>query len=84
MLHILIEFSEATRTRMDPPAADMFSFMHRAGYTVSDVSVGSDTPLDYARLVLGDFAGVPPNLLQPQRRRADLRRDRRLNPALFE
>ena len=61
--HILIEFSEATRSSTAAPAADMFSFMRRAGYTVSDVSVGSDAPLDYARLVAGDFAGVPPNLL---------------------
>jgi hypothetical protein len=32
----------------------MFAFMQRAGYAVSDVSVESDAPLDYARLVAGD------------------------------
>ena len=61
--HILIEFSEATRSSTAAPAAEMFSFMRRAGYIVSDFSVGSDAPLDYARLVAGDFAGVPSHLL---------------------
>jgi hypothetical protein len=62
--HILIEFSEATRASPRASAAiDMFAFMQRAGYAVSDVSVESDAPLDYARLVAGDFDGVPGNLL---------------------
>jgi hypothetical protein len=61
--HVLIEFSEATRASPASGAVDMFAFMQRAGYAVSDVSVESDAPLDYARLVAGDFDGVPGNLL---------------------
>jgi FkbM family methyltransferase len=61
--YVLIEFSDATRASTAAPATEMFAFMRRAGYTVSDVNVQSDTPLDYDRLVAGDFAGVPPNLL---------------------
>jgi hypothetical protein len=52
--HVLIEFSEATRASPASGAVDMFAFMQRAGYAVSDVSVESDAPLDYARLVAGD------------------------------
>jgi FkbM family methyltransferase len=61
--HVLIEFSEATRASPASAAVGMFTFMQRAGYTVSDVSVESPAPIDYARLLAGDFDGVPPNLL---------------------
>lgn len=64
--HVMIEFSDATRANRGAPATDMFMFMRRAGYTVSDVSVSKkagEDGLDYNRLVAGDFAGVPNNLL---------------------
>jgi FkbM family methyltransferase len=46
--HVLIEFSEATRASPASGAVDMFAFMQRAGYAVSDVSVESDAPLESA------------------------------------
>ena len=61
--HVLIEFSEATRSSLLSPAVEMFGFMRRAGYTVADVSVGAGTLMDYAPLVAGNFDGVPPNLI---------------------
>ena len=62
--HILIEFSEATRTNKAAPATEMFAFMQRAGYNVSDVNVHSnDTLIDYDMLVMGNFTGLPQNLL---------------------
>jgi FkbM family methyltransferase len=61
--HILIEFSEATRRRTKE-SSEMFAFMQRAGYTVSDVDITSNKAnLDYTKLIAGDFDGVPPNLL---------------------
>ena len=62
--HVMMEFSDATRANRRAPATDMFVFMRRAGYSVSDVSVeASEDGLDYNRLVAGDYAGVPNNLL---------------------
>ncbi len=61
--YILLEFSDATRKSSGWAASEMFAFMQRAGYIVSDVNVQSSAPIDYGRLLAGDFDGVPPNLL---------------------
>jgi FkbM family methyltransferase len=60
--HIIIEFSEATRLNKAYPAKDMFIFMQTAGYSVSDVAVGSD-PIPYDGLVKGTYENIPPNLI---------------------
>lgn len=60
--HVIMEFSEATRTRRDFPAGDMFGLMRKAGYTAQDVAVTGGL-LDMDRLVAGEFALAPPNLL---------------------
>jgi FkbM family methyltransferase len=60
--HIILEFSEATRANAEYPAADMFAFMQRAGYTLFDVALGTE-PIPYDALTAGVFGHVPPNLL---------------------
>lgn len=61
--HIILEFSEATRTNFASPAARMFAFMQNAGYSLLDVSIHSRDTIDYAPLMAGDFRHLPPNLL---------------------
>ena len=61
--HVILEFSDATRTSASFPATELFRFMQRAGYTVSDVNIAADAFMEYAPLVAGNFDGVPPNLL---------------------
>lgn len=61
--YIILEFSEATRTNLDFPPTEMFAFMQKAGYTLSDVSIHIDKPIDYAPVIAGDFTNLPPNLL---------------------
>lgn len=60
--HIIMEFSDITRANRYQSTSNMFSFMRRAGYTVSDVNVQSDAPLDYKALEAGDFSTVPGNI----------------------
>jgi FkbM family methyltransferase len=62
--HVLIEFSESTRTNRDFPASDMFKFMRKAGYTAQDVNVaGPSRLLNMDMLVAGEFEQTPPNIL---------------------
>jgi FkbM family methyltransferase len=61
--HVIMEFSESTRANKDFPANDMFRFMHKAGYTAHDVAVNPHRLLDMDRLVAGEFAHAPPNIL---------------------
>jgi len=60
--NIIMEFSDITRANRYQITSKMFSFMRRAGYTVSDVNVHSDVPLDYTALEAGDFSTVPGNI----------------------
>jgi FkbM family methyltransferase len=62
--HVLIEFSETTRTNQDFPASDMFKFMRNAGYTARDVNVaGPSRLLNMDTLIAGGFEQAPPNIL---------------------
>lgn len=67
--HVIMEFSEATRTNRDFPAGDMFELMRKAGYTAQDVAVTGNVAvvLDMDRLAAGEFALAPPNLLFSRR-----------------
>ena len=69
--HVIMEFSEATRTNRDFPAGDMFGLMRKAGYTAQDVAVTGNVAvvLDMDRLAAGEFALAPPNLLFSRRAR---------------
>lgn len=69
--HVILEFSEATRTNLVSPATRMFAFMQNAGYSLYDVSIHSSDTIDYPPLIAGDFRQLPPNLLfsRPRGRR---------------